>query len=398
MHDDVVAQRTDPYGSGMRTSRWVVAAVAATSMTTTALVGAPARAVGVLPGPGTIAVSGRHLVDQFGLPVRLIGVNRSGSEYQCSFSYGESAFEGPVDDNAVAAIAAWNVNVVRVPLNEDCWLGINGAPVGFPSAQYRQEVIEWVNRLHAHGMLAILDLHANAPGAQLAHDFREMADADHSPEFWRSVASTFLNDHGVLFDVFNEPHNISWDCWRAGCTMPGGWHAAGMQSLIDAVRSTGATQPIMLGGLSWSSDLTQWMAHMPFDPQGQLVASMHAYNFNFGPFAGSDPLSCDTACRVAAWDANPGSVASSVPVVTGEIGEDDCQHSFVDDYMAWADSRGISYLGWTWNAGGGWTCDGGPTLITDYDGTPSGMGIGFRDHVAGLVYTEDVQRVLSALS
>jgi len=36
-------------------------------------------------------------------------------------------------------------------------------------------------------------------------------------------------------------------------------------------------------------------------------------------------------------------------------------------------------------------------LIADYDGTPSGMGVGFRDHVASLVYTEDARRVLSAI-
>jgi len=197
--------------------------------------------------------------------------------------------------------------------------------------------------------------------------------------------------------VFNEPHQINWNCWLNGCVMPGGWRAAGMQSLVNGVRSTGATQPIMLGGLTWSSDLTQWLQHLPNDPAGQLVASTHDYNFNFGPFAGDDPNACDTSCRTAAWDANGGAVALSVPVVTGELGEDDCAHAFIDDYMAWADAHNISYLGWTWDAGGGWTCEGGPTLIDDYDGTPSGMGVGFRDHVAGLVYSEDVQRVLSLL-
>lgn len=70
--------------------------------------------------------------------------------------------------------------------------------------------------------------------------------------------------------------------------------------------------------------------------------------------------------------------------MTGELGEADCRHGYIDDYMAWADRHGVSYLGWTWNAHDGWTCRGGPTLIRDFDGTPTGFGIGFRDHLRAL--------------
>ena len=55
-------------------------------------------------------------------------------------------------------------------------------------------------------------------------------------------------------------------------------------------------------------------------------------------------------------------------MVSGEIGEGDCRDTYIDPYMDWADRHGISYLAWTWDAGGGWTCDGGPSLIKDYAG------------------------------
>ena len=71
-----------------------------------------------------------------------------------------------------------------------------------------------------------------------------------------------------------------------------------------------------------------------------------------------------------------------MPVVTGEFGQDDCAHGLVDQYMNWADVKGISYLGWTWNTGGGWTCTSGPSLITNYNGTPTNYGVGLRDHLA----------------
>jgi len=54
--------------------------------------------------------------------------------------------------------------------------------------------------------------------------------------------------------------------------------------------------------------------------------------------------------------------------------------------MSLADAHGIGYLGWTWDAvsSGGWSCTGGPSLITDYRGTPTGFGVGLRDHLRAL--------------
>lgn len=69
-------------------------------------------------------------------------------------------------------------------------------------------------------------------------------------------------------------------------------------------------------------------------------------------------------------------------MVTGELGENDCAHGYIDQYMPWADAHGISYLGWTWDT---WDCANGPALISNYDGTPTAFGIGFRDHLASLV-------------
>ena len=75
-------------------------------------------------------------------------------------------------------------------------------------------------------------------------------------------------------------------------------------------------------------------------------------------------------------------LAAQVPVVTGELGENDCAHNYIDQYMSWADAHGISYVGWTWDT---WGCSDGPALISDYTGTPTAFGVGFRDHLAGLI-------------
>ena len=334
------------------------------------------------PTPPAIHVAGNQLADAYGNAVQLRGVNRSGTEYACVQGWG--IFDGPSDAASVQAMAAWHINAVRVPLNEDCWLGINGVSAAFGGVAYQQAVEQYVALLHQAGLLAILDLHWAAPGTTRATGQLPMADADHAPAFWSSVATAFKTDASVVFDLFNEPYldtgnavtSDPWACWLNGCTVDAGngvsaaWTSAGMQTLLNAVRGTGATQPVIAGGLAWSNDLSGWLAHRPADPTGQLAASLHMYQFN----------SCGNE---SCWVSHVAPVAAAVPVVTGELGETDCAGGFISAYMGWADSNAVSYVGWTWDT---WDCRIGPALITDYAGTPTAFGAAFRDHLASLVH------------
>jgi endoglucanase len=336
-----------------------------------------------------LRVDADRIVDAQGHAIRLLGVDRAGTEFRCIFGVG--IFRGPNDDDSISAIKSWRVNAVRIPLNEDCWLAINGVDPQYSGENYQNAIVDYVNRLHARGLYVILDLHWNAPGSNQAFSQQVGPDLDHSPQFWTSVATKFASDPAVIFDLYNEPiHNLgtphgtdAWACWRDGCEAnvlmmmndqrtPATWKMAGMQQLVDAVRSTGAKQPIMLGGLAYANDLTGWLSHLPRDPESQLIASFHVYDWN--------PCR-DTAC----FDAQVAPVAASHPVVTGEFGEGDCQHGFVDRYMAWADTHGVSYLGWAW-----WVIDGcsrnGFSLISDYSGTPTTLGTGLHDHLIQVGY------------
>ena len=331
-------------------------------------------------GHARLHVEGNHLVYE-GKTTRLLGVDHSGSEYACVGNGGYGIFEGPDPDTMAAAILQWgHVNAVRLPMNEDCWLGINGVKAVYSGATYQTAMTTYANKLHAHGIFTIVDLHWNAPGTTLATSQQPMADAEHGVDFWTSVATAFAGDGMTVFDLYNEPYidtanaqtSDPWACWLNGCTITqsgGGvtarWPSAGMQALVTAIRKAGATNVLMLGGLAYSDDLSGWLAHVPNDPLGQLAASFHLYNFN-------------TCITQACWDSNAGAIAAKYPVVTGEMGENDCAHGFIDTYMPWADTHGVSYLGWTWNA---WDCSNGPALITDYDGGATGFGVGLRAHL-----------------
>jgi hypothetical protein len=360
------------------------------------------------PAALSIRIVGDHFVDGAGVTIRLLGVNAPGSEYACQQDWGYS--EQPSDAAEAAAIAGWHATVVRVPLNEDCWLGINGQPAYGSMAGYRNYLTSWVATLNAAGLYVILDLHWTAPGTNVADGQRPMPD-DHSVAFWTSVASTFASNHAVVFDAFNEPYSpayngnstlpVSWTCWRdGGCPLPVAnqdgniddsdrYTAVGMQAIVNAIRATGATQPIMLGGLRYGNDLTGWLGAEPVDPQHQLAASFHNYKGN--------------ACASACWNSTVASVAASVPVVTGEFDEGyDCAGppagagTFDNSYFQWADAHGVSYVAWGWWVLGNRStpCSSVPdagdnyVLISNYDGTPAGPdGTALKNHLAALAST-----------
>jgi hypothetical protein len=329
----------------------------------TALSAAPALARA--PEVAGVHVRGAKLVDAAGRPMRLLGVNRAGGEYACAQGWG--FFEGDTDAKTIAVMRAWHINAVRLPLNAHCWLGGADVPPRFSGAAYRDAVAGYVSRLNAAGLNVVLDLHWSAADADGATGQREMADADHAPRFWRSVAARFRPVRGVLFDLYNEPHDIPWPCWRDGCRTAAGWRAAGMQELIDAVRSTGARQPVIVSSNGWGNDLSGFLEYAPRDPARQLVAGVHLYDFT----------GCsDEPC----WNTDVRRLAATMPVVTTELGQRGCAHGFIDRFMRWADGAGVSYLAWAWNA---WDCAGGPALIRR-DGSPTPYGAGFKAHLARL--------------
>lgn len=345
-----------------------------------------------VPGGLSISVSGNKLVSADGAPVFLHGVNRSGAEYACISNSG--VFSGPTDQASVDAMKAWNINSVRIPLNEDCLLGINGTPPAYSGANYTNDLVNYVNLLESSGLYVILDLHWNAPAGYLANSQEPMADADHAPAFWGALVRTFATNRGVMFDLYNEPYPNgnpvpawNWRCWaNGGCSVPCSYGAckgasytvAGMGQLLGAVRNaegTGWHHPVLIGGLGSASDLTGWLANHPVDPAGQLVANAHAYN---------DGQSCQNpsigGCLDTTWKMI---LASGYPLTLDEFGQSGCVwNSWLDAMMAWMETRGTSgYTPWGWDAGA--SCSD-PGMITDWSGTAYAYGASYRAHISAL--------------
>jgi len=326
-------------------------------------------------------VAGNHLVNANGQRVQLHGVDRSGSEFMCVQNHG--IFDGPVNQASVNIMKSKGINAVRVPLNEACWNGDSYVNPADSGTHYQAAIKSFVQRLNAAGMVVVLDLHwtdgtytgpASACSGSQATCQKPMPDKAGAVPFWTSVANTFKGNDSVIFDLFNEPYpeqayqsnaTEGWNCWlHGGSACPGfSYQVAGMQDMVNAVRSTGANNVLMLGGLTWSNDLNGWLAHEPVDPDHNLAASWHSYNFN----------ACSTK---SCWDSQIAPVLAKVPLVAGEIGENDCAGHYITPLVTWLNSKGANYMAWTWNSD--FNCASGPGLITDYNGAPSGEGSGYE--------------------
>ncbi|MGY1642855.1 glycoside hydrolase family 5 protein [Geodermatophilus sp. SYSU D00703] len=326
-----------------------------------------------------LSVHGNQLVDQDGAPVRLLGFNHSGAEYACVEGWGifdgHAAQRTRMSASTVARMATWRgANTVRVPLNEQCWLGLGVQPA-YGGATYQEAIRHYVRLLRDHGFVVVLDLHRSAPGRARSLEQEQMPSREHSLDFWSEVAATFEDDTAVVFDVFNEPFPFdevnsrrAWSCWRdGGCELPSRnasrtYVAAGMNELIAAIRAAGARNVIAVGGIDWASALDRWLDYQPADPLHNLVASFHAYPHN---------RCADVRC----FDTVLAKVASVVPLYAGEVGpelDENCRPThtagagFSEQAFDWLDAHGASYTAWTWNV---W--DDCASLISDDDGTPT---------------------------
>jgi endoglucanase len=322
--------------------------------------------------PNGLRVSGNVLVDGNDRVVHLQGVNRSGTEYACVQGWG--IFDGPNDAASIDAISKWHVNIVRVLLNEDCWLDINGMNPAYAGKKYRDAIVDYVDLLHRHGMYAEVSLIWGAPGKYKATYQPDAPDEDHSPKMWSSMAATFKGDPNVILAPWGET-TVGWKCFmRKGCDDEATYGpsnkfylTAPMQQAVNLMRAAGYRGVISIPCIDYANacgkidgsdyDGSTWLKSHPSDPDGQLIAEAHVYGKNL----------CDS---VSCFDSSMRPIVKVVPLIFGETGEtydaSDCGSSYISTFMSWADAHGVGYEAWTWDTWGG--CG---VLIKSYSGTPS---------------------------
>lgn len=309
-----------------------------------------------------LKVVGTRLVNDRNERVRLRGVNTASLEWT---SHGE----GHILETVTTAIRDWRVNVVRLPLTQDRWFG--KAPEQSDEGKaYRALVRQIVDDCARHGCYIMLDLHWSDAGEWGKNIGQRVMPDRNSLTFWKDLAAAYKNHPAVIFDLFNEPHDISWDIWlkggkvteryrRAGTELT--FEAVGFQPLLDAVRETGAANVVVVGGLNWAYDMSGFLADKRLtDPNGNgVIYANHAY-----------PNKGDT---VPQWVEKMKAAAKEMPIIISEFGTEERGPSaagpgaekWVIDML-----QALHESDWDWIA---WDMhpQAGPRLISDWKYTPT---------------------------
>jgi len=304
-------------------------------------------------------VSGNHILDPGGNVWQVHGVDRASYEWS-------SSGDGHFTQTDMNNIAAWKANTVRIATNQDFLLTDSSCF----DPNYLGRLDAAVTAANNAGMNVIFDLHWTDRGqaGTCASGQQLMADS-RSVTFWQIMANHYKTNPRVFFELFNEPHDIFWSCWKNGCTTSEGWVAIGMQQLYNVVRNAGFNNLILIGGLGWAYDLSGV-------PGNRIAGTNIVYATHPYDFAGKQP---------ADWPSDFGFLTASDPVVATEFGAFDCTASYARSAIDYMDApagdvnRRMGWTGWAWNAPG--SC-GFPSVIADWNGTPSTMGQPEHDALA----------------
>ena len=306
----------------------------------------------------SLHVVGNHLEDSAGRVVRLQGVNIPSMEWV------------PTGDHVMQSIAKatgeWNANVIRIPLAQDLWYGYYRGHVADDGGEaYRKLVDRIVQKIAEKNCYALMDLHwsdCNVWGQSVGQ--HKMPDKN-SVTFWKDFAKRYANNPAVLFDLYNEPHSVSWDVWRDGGPVDEEsgrftYETPGMQTLLETIRSTGAKNVVLAGGLDWAYDLRGVMSgHALVDPSGNgVVYSTHIYPWKKN------------------WDTNVTPVIEKYPVFVGEVGtkpwkQGDPPHenvyteSWAPEAIAYIEKYKLSWTAWSFHP------SASPCILSGWDYKPT---------------------------
>ncbi|MGA2679060.1 MAG: glycoside hydrolase family 5 protein [Sedimentisphaerales bacterium] len=262
--------------------------------------------------PLPLKVKGNQILNSKNEPVTLRGVNTSTLEFT-------SDGEGHIIETIRVAIDDWKVNIIRLPLSQDRWFG-KAPDQNDDYKSYRLLVKEAVDLCNSKRCYIILDLHwsdANEWGKNIGQ--QSMPDRN-SVIFWKDIASLYANNPSVLFDIYNEPRDVTWDVWLNGGTTtsrpnrPGAglrpitYETVGMQEMLNTIRATGAKNVVVVGGLDWAYDFSGILEGRQLkDPNGNgVIYANHVYD--------------NKSESVFTWIANMEEASAKFPIIVSEFG------------------------------------------------------------------------------
>ncbi len=259
--------------------------------------------------------------------VRLKGINRSGLQHKNGL-----ALAGFGSDPSVELRRwrdEWLVSIIRLPFAQSYYTTYAEAP------QYRAGIAAIIEAAGRLGLYVMLELHG--------YDENNLGiaqpDPSSTPALWADLAKTYGAMPHVLFDIWNEPHSVSWSVWKQNA-----------ERILRAIRDAGASESlVVIGGLDWAYDLSPLA-----EPQnritdlGPIVYATHPY-----PWKKTPPTTA------VDWEEKFGQIATQLPVMVSEFGADETNslpvglgskaaaQAWLTALLDYVDSKGLSALAWS---------------------------------------------------
>jgi hypothetical protein len=204
------------------------------SATPTAVTTLPTAA----PITGLLHVEGTQIIDASGHPVLLHGAQIE-SPFNYIKNWGNNKKINTVLNQSVfdAMVKEWKMNVLRLPISN--WIYAK-----YPT-DYLAKLDQVVQEANTAGLYIVLDLHDNGKAGSPYPKEGTLPKVE-NVGFWKIIAAHYKENPKILYDLYNEPQEPDWQTWLHGGGQIGGATSVGFQDLVDAVRSTGARQIIVL--------------------------------------------------------------------------------------------------------------------------------------------------------
>ena len=349
---------------------------------------------GLSAAPLPLKVVGNQLLDSNGQLARLRGVNCAGMEWSTNG-------DGHILKTIEVAVKDWHANLIRLPLSQDRWFG-KAPEQKDDGVGYRALVGQLVDLCSTNNAYIILDLHWSNAGEWGKNIGQHNLPDTNSITFWKDIALVYKDNPAVLFDLYNEPAHITWDQWFKGglitetikqhtkITLT--YESVGMPVLVKAIRSTGAKNVIVAGGISFAYEIDgilemrqprriwlcqpRWLAYEDgivkgrrlSDPTGNgVVYAVHPYPHEYKG-RGRE--------KIDKWTARMEIFAQKLPIIATEFGSTESKWPFPKTWNyndeKW-NREMIDVLEahhWSWTAWDFHTT-AWPCLILDWDYTPT---------------------------
>jgi len=185
-------------------------------------------------GQSLLHVQGTQLLDGNNRPVVLRGAMiESPFAYLKQWQGGRDPLKILNTTTFTAMSQQWHMNAVRLDISQ--WI------YQLDPGTYMSRLDQAIAQANAADLYVILDFHDTAQSGAVAPYTDGMMHRV-SLDWWKMLATHYLHNPMIIYDVLNEPKYTSWATWLHG----DGADIVGYADAIAAIRSTGSQQIIVV--------------------------------------------------------------------------------------------------------------------------------------------------------